>query len=117
MQQIVYLGRKCSCCRRILKPKILTDFRRNAEGACVLEGPYQVLKGAELSSSGCLYIRASGCALTARSSEFRRQVMSGSQTQDFMFGGDLIVGVISFITLRLAYLHIGLSFSDLVSWS
>jgi hypothetical protein len=41
--------------------------------------------------------------------------MSGSKAQVFMLGGDLIVGVISLITLGLAYLHIALSFSGLVS--
>jgi hypothetical protein len=55
--------------------------------------------------------------------------MSGSEAWIFMLGGDLIVTVISFTTLGLAYLHIelatlgfthlhiGLSFSGLVSKS
>jgi hypothetical protein len=41
--------------------------------------------------------------------------MRGSEAQSFLLGGDLIVDVISLITLGLAYLHIGLSFSGLVS--
>jgi hypothetical protein len=41
--------------------------------------------------------------------------MSDSGAQVFMVGGDLIVGVIGLTTLGLAYLHISLSFSGLVS--
>jgi hypothetical protein len=41
--------------------------------------------------------------------------MSGSEAWVFMLGGDLIVSVIGLTTLGLAYLHIGLSFSGLVS--
>jgi hypothetical protein len=41
--------------------------------------------------------------------------MSGSVARVFMLGGDLIVGVIGLTTLGLAHLHIGLSFSGLVS--
>jgi hypothetical protein len=41
--------------------------------------------------------------------------MSGSEARVFMLGGDLIVGVIGLTNLGLAHLHIGLSFSGLVS--
>jgi hypothetical protein len=41
--------------------------------------------------------------------------MSGSEAWGFMLGGDLVVSVIGLTTLGLAYLHIGLSLSDLVS--
>jgi hypothetical protein len=41
--------------------------------------------------------------------------MSGSETQDFMLGADLIIGFIGLTTLGLACLLIGLSFSGLVS--
>jgi hypothetical protein len=41
--------------------------------------------------------------------------MSGSEVWVFMLGGDLVVGVIGITTLGLAHLHIGLSFSGLVS--
>jgi hypothetical protein len=41
--------------------------------------------------------------------------MSGSKAWVFMLGGDLIVSVIGLTTLGLAYLHISLSFSGLVS--
>jgi hypothetical protein len=41
--------------------------------------------------------------------------MSGREAQVFMLGGDLMVGVIGLATLGLANLHIGLSFSGLVS--
>jgi hypothetical protein len=68
-----------------------------------------------LSSSGCLYVRASGWAPTAQSPAFRRRAMSVSQAWVFMLVGDLIVGVIGLTTLGLAHLHIGLSFSGLVS--
>jgi hypothetical protein len=40
---------------------------------------------------------------------------SGGSARVFMLGGDLIVGVICLTTLGLAHLHIGLSFSGLVS--
>jgi hypothetical protein len=66
-------------------------------------------------SGGCLYIGALGWAPTVQSPAFRRRVMSGSEAWVFMLGGDLIVGVISLTTLGLAYLHICLSFSALVS--
>jgi hypothetical protein len=41
--------------------------------------------------------------------------MSGRKAWVFMLGGGLLVGVIGLTTLGLAYLHIGLSFSGLVS--
>jgi hypothetical protein len=72
-------------------------------------------KGAVLSRGCCLYVGASGWALTKRSPAFGRRAMSGSEARGFMLGGDLRVGVIGLTTLGLAHLPIGLSFSGLVS--
>jgi hypothetical protein len=72
-------------------------------------------EGVVLSSSGCLYVRASGWALTALSPAFQRRAISGSEAWVLMLGSDLVVGVIGLTTLRLAHLHIVLSFSGLVS--
>jgi hypothetical protein len=59
------------------------------------------------SSGGCLYVRASGPALTVAISGVQWGAMRGSEAWVFILCGDLIVGVIGLTTLGLAYLHIG----------